>query len=81
MSQIVAVKISDEKTAAEPRSFARPDNSCRSLPIRSTTVSIAELMSSTTTTSSQLPISKARSTLDRPSHKASGRASNEKQNS
>ena len=42
-----------KNTAAEPRSLARPDSSLRSLPIRSTTVSMAELTSSTTITASQ----------------------------
>jgi hypothetical protein len=44
----------------------------------STTVSIAELKSSTTITCSQLPINSARSRLVRPSQSASGMATSEK---
>src|SRR5437870_9780650 len=55
-SYTVAANKIEQNTAAEPRSLARPESSCRSVPIRSTTVSIAELMISTIITSSQLPI-------------------------
>ena len=50
-----------QNTAAEPMSFARPESSLGWVPILSTAVSMAELMSSTTMTNIQLLMSRARS--------------------
>lgn len=55
------------KTAALPRSLARPDNSCHSGPIRSTVASMAVFKSSTIITSHKAPASTAISTQVRPS--------------
>ena len=46
-SQTTTIRKRQKKTAEEPISFALPDNSCRSGPIRSTAFSMALLMSST----------------------------------
>ena len=46
-SQTTPIRIRQKKTAEEPMSFALPDSSCRSGPIRSTTFSMALLRSST----------------------------------
>jgi len=61
-------------TAALPISLARLDRGWRSSDTRSTTASIAEFSSSTTITSSTLPIISARSSAESPSHSAAGTA-------
>src|SRR5581483_6349257 len=72
LNRFVGGRFDQLQRFAEPRSLARPESSLRSLPMRSTTDSIAELISSTTITSSQLPISSARSTALAPRCQASG---------
>ena len=61
--QMTNTFISAVITAAEPKSFARPDNSCCSALIRSTTASIAEFNNSTIKTKNKLPKSSANSRL------------------
>jgi hypothetical protein len=51
--QIIANKAMEQKTAADPKPLARPDRSWCWIPILSTTFSIAELISSTISTTSQ----------------------------
>ncbi len=60
------------KTAADPRSLARPERSCSSGPIRSTAASMALFNNSTTRTIKRQPTSRARSVPVRPNQRPSG---------